>query len=235
MIERLRFLEYLINKYSIEEINTIYRNKEVALEIESFNKDPDVNWSEPLKQKMIQQAKRKKISDGRKKYLAQLIENVNNYDTSDLQQRATADLILLFENLNKLNIQLENINIILIEFDDNFEDARVYIYGGTSEQRHKYKLGMFTSKFSSTSYWKEFQTNKFSDLSELLEIIEIEEEEYPAIIPQIWELRVFNCMSLALKLPIISDNFSAMHKNIQIKVGRHDERSYIIKQSIISC
>ena len=54
----------ILNRYSIEDVNKLYRDKEVELEITSFSKHPEVKWSELLKKKMIQAAKRKRIAPG---------------------------------------------------------------------------------------------------------------------------------------------------------------------------
>ena len=48
----------ILNRYSIDDVNKLYRDKEVELDIESFTIHADVTWSDSLKKRMIQAAKR---------------------------------------------------------------------------------------------------------------------------------------------------------------------------------
>lgn len=231
MNKRIKYLLQLLNKYSIDDINKLYRDKEVELEIASFTKYPDVKWSEPLKKKMIQQAKRKKISPGRQKYITNLITLLNDYPFNQHLKTSQNDLTQLFANLEKSKIDKKSIRIMHIEFSDMHKVATVELYGDFDTHWYENRLGEFSSNFDSADYWKETETDKFYTISELLQDIEIEEEEYLGIFTEIYELRVFNAINSAMNsLPFLK-KLKNEFTDIKIEIGHHDDDFHTIYKS----
>lgn len=220
----------ILNRYSINEVNKMYRDKEVELEIASFSKSPDVRWSESLKKRMIQAAKRKRIAPGRIKYLEDQIEQLNGYDLKEHIEIASDDVIKLLANLAKAEINLEAVVLLHIEFADLYPIAYAQAYGEFEDKWHENELGGFESEFQSSNYWQELCTTKFSYMSEQLEIIEIEEEEYPQIYSQIRELRVFNAIRKAIEQPEIKSLIIQSIPNAKIEIGMHDVTFYTIHE-----
>lgn len=231
MKERIDKLLEILNKYSTAEINKIYRDKEVELEIESFTKHPDVRWSESLKKKMIQAAKRKRISKGRIKYLEDQIKELNTYNSEKQIKMATEDLKLLIENISKKGLANSKVNLLHIEFSDFQHLAYVQAYGKYEKKWYENELGGFESLFNSAEYWDELDSSKFDSIYELLEIIEIEDEEYPSIFIELRVLRVFEAIRKAMQKPTIKIELSNCIPNADIEIGNHDDEFYIIRKS----
>ena len=228
---RIKNLLKILNNYSIQELSKIYRDKEVELEIESFTKHPDVRWSESLKKRMIQAAKRKRIAPGRSKYLEEQIKKINNYKLKEHIQDANNDLILMVKNLQRNNFELKNIVLLHIEFSDFNNKAYVQAYGKYKNKWYENEFGGFETEFISSKYWNEVETSKFSNMSEQLEIIEIEGEEWPSIFIEIWELRVFNAIKKASEQLKINDLLNRIVPNARIEIGIHDCEFYTIHKA----
>lgn len=230
MKERIDRLLEILNKYSTAEINKIYCNKEVELEIESFTKHPDVGWSESLKKKMIQAAKRKRISKGRIKYLEDQIKELSSYNSEKQMELATEDLALLIENLSKRGLSNSEVKLLHIEFSDFQHLAYVQAYGKYEKKWYENEIGGFESLFNSAKYWDELDSSKFNSIYELLEIVEIEDEEYPSIFIELRVLRVFEAIKRAMQKPIIKMKLSNCIPNADIEIGNHDAEFYIIRK-----
>ena len=222
----------ILNKYSIKEVNTFYRDKEVELEKASFTKYPDVKWSDNMKKRMIQEAKRKRISTGRRKYIEEQIIELNDYNIKQHTQEAENDVIRMFENLNKTEIPVSDIVLLHIEFSDGQHLAQIQAYGKYKDKWYENELGGFESQFDSAKYWDELVSRKFYSMSEQLEIVEVENEEYPDIYHQIRELRVFNSLRNAFKQPKIIDICRNEMQQGKIEVGIHDDQFYTIYEII---
>lgn len=219
----------ILNRYSIEDVNKLYRDKEVELEITSFSKHPEVKWSELLKKKMIQAAKRKRIAPGRIKYLKDQIGQLNNYSQEEHLEVAIEDIKRLINKLTKTDIQLNDIVLIHIEFSDFKTIANIELYGAYKTKWYENELGRFELKFDSSGYWKEINTTKFSGICEQLEIIEIDEEEYPLLFIKIRELRVFNILKEALMKKEIMEWIYLNISKAKIEIGIHDDEFHIIR------
>ncbi len=231
MKERIDRLLEILNKYSISEVNKIYRDKEVELEMEYFTKYPDVRWSESLKKKMIQAAKRKQISKGRKKYLEDQVKELCSYNIEEQIKLATEDLKLLIENLSKSGLTLYEVKLLRIEFSDLQHLAYVQAYAKYEKKWYENELGGFESLFNSAKYWDELDSSKFSSINELLEIIEIEDEEYPSIFIDLRTLRVFEAIERAMEKSTIKMKLSDCIPNADIEIGIHDDEFYTIRKS----
>ncbi|MFZ1790184.1 MAG: hypothetical protein WAT92_17825 [Saprospiraceae bacterium] len=216
----------ILNRYSVEDINRIYRDKEVELEIESFTKHPDVRWSDSLKKKMIQAAKRKRISAGRIKYLESQIDNLNSYIQEEHVKIALDDVIKMLKNLENAKLANSDPFLLHIEFDQFQPKAFVHAYGN-----YKNELGSFESSFFSAKYWVELNSSRFISMSEQLEIIEIEGEEYPQILAQIRELRVFQAIKKAMEQSSIKEKINTILPHGKIVIGFHDTKFYTIHES----
>lgn len=229
MEDRINSLIEILNNYSIKEINKIYRDKEVELEIESFTKHPDVRWSESLKKRMIQSAKRKRISPGRMKYLDEQIKDLNSYNQDEHVKLASGDINCMIENLKNKGLANAEVYLLHIEFSDLQCLSYIESYGKYKEKWYENKLGGFESLFTSAEYWNESDSNKFNSMYEQLEIIEIEDEEYPSIFMQIRELRVFQAVKIAMQIPTIKKEINELMPNVKIEIGNHDDEFYMIR------
>lgn len=229
MQTRINTLVDLLSKYPVDTINKLYNAKEIELEVESFTKHADVKYSETLKKKMIQQAKRKKISLGRQKYLNQLIQNTNQFNHHDYLDLAKSDIIKLIKELNALDIKNQEIRLIHIEFSDYNQNASIELYGEFKANWWENELFRFEQKMRSSSIWTFLDKSKFWDISELLEIVEIEAEEYPQIFIEIWELRVFELFRIALNsnemMTLLSKN---NFNNLKVEIGMHDSKFHTL-------
>ena len=65
-------------------------------------------------------------------------------------------------------------------------------------------------------------------MSEQLEIVDIENEEYPQIFHQIRELRVFRILRLALQQSNLRNRISNELSQIKILTGMHDDELHTI-------
>lgn len=233
MQQRITNLLGILNKSSVEDINKIYKDKEVELEKESFTKHPDVRWSESLKKKIIQTAKRKRIAPGRIKYLEEQIDQLNNYKQDEHLEVAIEDAKRLINKLAKSNIQLNNIVLIHIEFSDGQPNAYIQFYGSYKAKWYENELGGFELKFNSANYWKENESTKFRRIYEQLEIIEIDEEEYPSLFIQIRELRVFNIIKKAIMHKEIIGWINLNISKAKFEIGIHDDEFHTIKENTL--
>lgn len=228
MQQRINELLNILNSYSVEEINQLYRDKEVELEIESFTKHPDVRWSDSLKKKMIQAAKRKKIAPGRMQYLEDQIKQLNEYNLTDHILTATEDFKTLINNLKKTDVELNSVVLMHIEFSDFNPVAYVQLYGAYQNHWWENELGGFDSKFNSSKYWNEIDSNKFTRIREQLEIVNIHEEEYPSIFIELRELRVFNSLKKAINNIDIKEWIAQNIPNTKVEIGIHDDIFHMI-------
>jgi len=216
-----RLLE-LLQKYSVEEINELYRQKEVELEIKSFSQNPTVKWSEKIKKRMIQQAKKKRISPSRQVYLKDLIKNTLEFKYQTYIDDATSDAITIIEKIKDFQVQL-----LSIEFFNHNE--KVEISGYDSCQSNSNTLIQFRGKINASKCWKFINSNKFSNIAELLEILDIEDEEYAQIFIEIYELRVFNLMKFAFNSKELQSKLAKENlKELNIEIGLHDCNFYKI-------
>jgi hypothetical protein len=226
MEELINRLIGILNRYSIEDVNNLYRDKEVELEITSFTKHPDVQWSDSLKKRMIQAAKRKRISAGRIKYLESQINELNSYIQEEHVKLALDDVLKMLKNLENAELANREIFLLHIEFDQFRPEAFAHAYG-----KYENELGSFESSFSSAIYWDELNSNRFISMSEQLEIIEIEEEEYPQILAQIRELRVFQAIRRAIEQPNIKEKINTVIPHGKIEIGFHGTEFHTIYES----
>ena len=231
MEETINRLITILNKYPVKELNKIYRDKEVELEIASFTKYPDVRWSENLKKRMIQAAKRKRISKGRIKYIEEQIDELNSYNIGGHINTAISDVKQMFEILDKTNIEKSEINLLHIEFSDAQHVAHIQAYGKYKVKWYEQELGAFESNFNSAKYWEELESRKFSSMSELLEIIDVDDEEYPQIYCQVRELRVFNVIKKAIEQPELKEKIKSKYPQLNIEIGMHDDEFFIIYEN----
>lgn len=229
----------ILNRYSIDDVNKLYRDKEVALEIESFTKHPDVTWSDSLKKRMIQAAKRKRISAGRIKYLESQIEELNAYNQEEHVKLALEDIIRMLKNLENTELPNSDTFLLHIEFYEFKQEAYIQSYGNYKDKWFENELGGFESFFSSAQFWEELDSSQFSSISEQLEIIEVEGEEYPQIYLQLRVLRVFQAIKKAMEQTIIKEKLNTIIPKGKIEIGFHDsefftiyEREYATKQVI---
>lgn len=229
MEARISDLLKLANRYSVEELDIMYREREIELEKASFTKDIDVKWSEALKKKMLQQAKRKKISKGRKEYIFQLIEALNSFNYEDYLSIAISDAEKIIQKAAKLNFHPADLKLMHIEFPVYSQAISVNLYGLFQENYWENELGTFKHKVLSSKFWNFLESNKFARVSELLEIIDIGDSEYPLIFVEICELRVFELMKYAFnsdKLKALIEKNGFKHMNIEI--GMHGANFFTI-------
>lgn len=178
---------------------------------------------------MIQAAKRKRIAPGRMKYLENKVEEFNLYNVADHVNTAVTDWNIFLDNLEKSSIPIEEIVLIHIELSSFTLDGTVQAYGTYEQHKYENELGLFESIFQSTDYWKDGETRRFWNMSEQLEILEIEDEEYPQIFRQIMELRVFNALRIAIQNPDIVRRLEHINGHMKIEIGIHDDTFYTIR------
>jgi len=231
MEENINRLLRILNRHSIKDVNRLYRDKEVGLEIESFTKHPDVRWSDDLKRRMIKAAKHKRISPGRIKYIEEQIRELNTYAQEEHIKKAAEDVYNMIENLQNLGVSNSEILLLRIEFSELKHLAYVQAYGKSNDKWYDNELGGFESLFSSAKYWDELDSRKFYSMAEQLEIIEIEDEEFPQIFVQLRELRVFQAIKKAMELPMIKEQLNLIIPNGKIEIGVHDDKFYIIREN----
>lgn len=227
----IRLLD-ILNRYPISEVNRMYRDREVELEVESFTKYPDVRWSDHMKKKMLQDAKRKKISPGRIKYLESQITELNNYAQKTHVNNAGEDVITMISKWQSLGISSSEICLLHIEFSDWYPEANIQVYGNYKKEKYENEIAIFTCSFSSAKYWNELDSSKFSSMSEKLEILEIEEEEYPQIFVQIRELRVFQALKKAMNQATIKKQLHQILPNAKIEIGIHDNDYFVVYDGV---
>jgi hypothetical protein len=221
----------ILNRYSIKEVNSIYREKEVELEIASFTKHPDVKFSESLKQRMIQSAKRKRISPRRIKYLEDQISELNSYNQEEHEKIAIEDLFNMLKVLDSAKLPKSEIVLLHIEFNEFNPEVYIHSYGNNKITWHENGLGGFVSYFSSARYLAELDSQMFISMSEQLEIIEIEDEEYPQMFTQIRELRVIQAIKIAMEQPNVKEKLSTTIPKGKIVIGFHGDELYTIHES----
>lgn len=231
MLSRINQLLELLNKHTIGELNLLYRDKEVELEHEALIRRPDV-WAEPMKKKIIQQAKRKKILEGQKKYLASILEQINGFSYKSYLKAAIEDLERLFNEIVGYGFYLPGLALMHIEFQDYNQNAIIGLYGPYAEKWWENELGSFSFNLNATVFWNFLGSRKFSSLSELLEIVDIDKEEYSQVIVEICELRVFELMRLAF-ITIGEEPKNIINKieKLRIEIGMHDCNFYTIYET----
>ncbi|MEZ4920353.1 MAG: hypothetical protein R2792_14720 [Saprospiraceae bacterium] len=220
METRLNFLVGLINKYPVESISKLYRDTEVNAVVDYFTKYPNVKWSEALKKKELQKAQRLRISPGRMLYLQELIENINAFEFEAHIEPVKLDINRLLAAIYASGVETNAIRRILIGFSTYTQRGYIHLYGDYTKEWWENKLADFALNFESVKIWKFLESNKFYTLSELLEVVEVEGEEYPQLFVEIWELRVFQLFKLAFNEPEIRNKlFDQRFKNLKIEVG----------------
>lgn len=222
MEESINRLLRILNRYPVKDVSKMFRDKEVELEIESFTKYPDVKYSDNLKKRLIQQAKRKRISPGRVKYLEGQINELNSYTLEEHIRVAIEDLSAMIENLQNKGLPNSEIILLHVEFSDLQHMAYVQAYGKYKEKWYENELGGFESLFTSAKYWDELDSRKFCSMSEQLEILIVEDQEYPYIFHQLRELRVFLGIKKAIEQPTIKAKLNKIAPNARIEIGIHD-------------
>jgi len=224
---RIDTLLTLLKKYSIEELNDLYRAKEVELEINSFSQKKTVKWSDKLKKKMIQQAKKKRIFPSKQKYLKGLLKEIEEFDYQVYIEEAISDAISIIEKTKIHRVNQSKLKLLLIEFFTY--DKKVKVSGYDSHYSATNSIFQFSEKINATKFWKFIESNKFSNIAETLEIIDIDNEEYPQIFIEIYELRVFELMKQAFNSKQIKTKLKTEDlQKLNIKIGMHDCEHYLI-------
>lgn len=231
MKTRIDKLLKILNQYSVEEINLLYKKQELEAESGAFTNHPDVKWSESLKKKILEEAKGIEIPDSAKQYLTDLIQRLNDYDESEHLETARADVRIMFAALKDSGVDQNAIRLIHIEFSDYDSTAGINLYGDFKERPFENELGLISSVFDSSEYWQELDSSEFDEIHELLEVVEIDEEEYPQFFVDIWQLRVFNIIQTALQEREILETLQNDFRNLKIEVGMHDHDFHTIFES----
>lgn len=228
--DRISYLGQLINKNTVEEINAIYKAAEVEKMTNYFTKHPDVKYSEEMKKRMIREAKSKKISKSRMDFIQSLIDLNNDYEKEKTSIDLKEEVLFFLDSLANQNVSLESIGCIYFEHDYDPKKIHCHLYTGQEETSPNSELCRFVTNFDFSPIWGFLNKYRFESLSESLEIIEVEGQEYPLIFEELFKLRAYSFLKQAFHSDevkgLLSSKFQSM--NCSIKVGEHDHWSYEI-------
>ena len=231
--ERIKKLDGLLRKYTVSDIEKLYKEEEVEHLKNHLSKYPEVKYSEKMLKKMYREARGKKLSKGRKAYLEFLINKNLNYDEEKLLSIIKSQA---FEFIELVSSKVENLNeikLIHIEHDSLPNAQHVQVYGHDDRGEMINELASFEMKIDFSELWGFENEKKALDLTEELEMITIEEEEYATLFPEIFKLRSYKLLKRALKSKEVSQNlFTKIGKHsYKIQFGEHDNWVYKIFES----
>ncbi|PHN02570.1 hypothetical protein [Flavilitoribacter nigricans] len=218
--ERIEYLKGIVSKYTVDEIEKLYREEEVQNLKDHLAKHPDVKYSDSMMKKMIRQAKSKRISPGRKNYLERLIQNTSKFNYAlhiEKSQKKVDEFITTLKN----KIEGENrARLIHIEHDYSPTDFTCVVYGESDGSKYSNELLRFNIDFDFSSIWGFIDDNKYQDLCELLYFIEFDEENYMYSFEELAKLRSYKLMQIAFNEHRMEKELGL--KNLLIEFGEHD-------------
>ena len=231
--ERIKKLDGLLRKYTVSDIEKLYKEEEVEHLKNHLSKYPEVKYSEKMLKKMYREARAKKLSKGRKAYLEYLINKNLNYDEVKFQPIIKSQA---FEFIELVSNKVENINeikLIHIEHDSLPNAQFVQVYGHDNKGEMINELARFEMNIDFDELWGFEHEKKVWDLTEELEMVTIDEENYVLLFSEIFKLRSYKLLKVLLNNKEVSQKlFTDLGKHTySIQFGEHDNWVYKIFES----
>ena len=223
---RIKKLTTILNKYEVEDLNQKYKEAELNMVISNFTKYPEVRYSENMKKRMINEAKRKKISKSKMDYIQFLIDKNNHFDYKKYQTEIYSQVSQFFDDLEKKEFKDFHTKGIFLEHD--FDPKIIYcqIYSNSNFSVSDTEVKRFKTNFDLSEVWGFLENHRFDSFVEALEIIDLEDEEYPQIFIELFKLHSYKLLKKSFQTKKIKDRIGL--KNLKIVVGEHDNWSYEI-------
>jgi hypothetical protein len=197
-IERLSYLENIMNKYGIDEIEKLYKDNEVKHVINSFEK---AKYSEPLKKKLIAKAKKEKITLAQKVYFNQILQNLCVLkEEAFLEEQKNA----LHDAFTKLRSEfdLENVNLKICFSHRYDKPERIWI---SLNQKDNNEVISFITKLDFSIVWSFLQKSKYITLQEKLDDIFIENEWIIGILEEYIHLKNYDIIRYLIQTEKLTD------------------------------
>lgn len=224
---RIKFLSNLLNKYDINYINTKYKEIELGYAQENLNNIPH---SEQMRKRVIAEAKRKSISKNRREYIQSLIDKNNNYQESLYSEEIEQQISNFFKiNATKFK-ELTEIGCIYFEHNYSPKSIDALIFGNQAQGKYKNELLNLETAIDFSSIWGFIEERKFENMAESLEIIDIENQDYPSVFEELFKLRSYKLVMDIINSDSISKLISNLFitKDFYIEIGEHDNWHYEI-------
>jgi phosphatidate phosphatase PAH1 len=224
--ERISLIKDKLNKFSSNEIDTIYRQMELKIQMAYFEEYPDVRYSDKLKKRMIQQAKRKRISKGRLELIETLKSRVNSFFEEDNSLNFKIELLKIAQRIYTECSNKNEINTILIEHDHSSTEQFVGVY---KDKEMLQEISNFNSKLNFEPIWGFATKSKFSSFCESLGDILIEDEEYPLLFDEIFKLYSYKSVQNVVESRDVKTALKEkINSDFSIRIGEHDNWDYQI-------
>jgi hypothetical protein len=225
--KRIDFLSGLLSNYDIEYLDKKYREIELRHTQESFQK---ARYSDTMKKRMLAEAKRKNISKSKKLYIQSLISRNENFDPSLYQDKIKTQLSIFF-NDPKLNFSdVSKISQIFFEHSYDPKSVHANVYKDQPNEKDQTEFLQLKTKLDFSPIWGFIEGNKFDSIYESLEGLEIEDEEYPQIIMELFKLRSYKLLKDILNSKPLENIMPAhlLSEKSIIIIGEHDNWKYEI-------
>lgn len=226
--KRIQKLSKIVSSHSIKAINKLYKEEEVNYVMNHLKKYPHVKYSEQMLKRTIREAKAKRISPGRCKYVQFLIDKNNEFDFEKYRSLINTQVDQFIETLNEQIKEPNLVSLIHIEHDYEADDNYCHVYGEKHKTNQDNELAFFDTKFDFKALWGFNQDKKYNDVCEELETIEIDDETYIFCFEELFKLRSYQLVEMALNregIPAFIKNECKIH-NACIEIGEHDCEFY---------
>ena len=227
---RIKKLSNIIFNTEFEEIKQIYKDEELNYVLINFEKYPEVRYSDSMKKRIINEAKRKRISKTRLDYIQTLVKmnaefSYQNFNT-EIRNQVNKFLGLLGKRIEQPDL----VRLIHLEHDYEADDIHCNVYGINKQISNDNEIYSFKTNFNFKEIWGFVNASKFDNLCDNLQMVDVMGECYPLIFNELFKLRSYKLVKTAINLKknksIIGEDLNL--KNISIEIGEHDNWFYTV-------
>ena len=217
----------ILNRNDSKSINTLFREIEMNHTIKSFTEYPDVKYSANMQKRMIQEAKRKNISKGRRELIDSMVNSINDFSVNEYLIEFEDIILQSLSILSNIKDEGHEFHLIHIEFDSNPNEQEWSIF---SEKDQSNQIRNFTSNFKFDKIFGFTLTYKFESFCDSLQDIELNEEEYPQLFSEIFRLMAFKSVRAAFNSKRVANSIKEKFQtpHFKVEIAEHDCTSYEI-------
>ena len=219
--KRIQKLSKIVSSHSIKDINKLYKEEEVNSVMDHLKKFPHVKYSEQMLKRIIREAKAKRISPGRCKYIQFLIDKNNEFDFEKYHSLINSQVDQFLETLNEHIKEPNLVRLIHIEHNYEADETYCHVYGENFKTKQDNELTFFDTKFDFEALWGFNQDKKYNDVCEVL-------ETYIFCFEELFKLRSYKLVEMAFNREgtIAFIKHECKIHNVYVEIGEHDCEFY---------
>ena len=130
----------------------------------------------------------------------------------------------------KHKVEEQKISHIYLTHSFSSNELMVSIYGDKGKSKYDDQLYCYSSEFDFSSVWGFLDSPEFDEFAESLELVDVEDEEYPQIYDKLYKFRSYKLVKKALNNSNCQKLLNEIKKgeNISVAIGEHDNWTFTI-------